>query len=174
MKIIININGPINAGKSTVSKLLEQQLENALFIEVDNLMSDTEEKKLGITMHEGWRERLKRLDKIIEQRKTENFRYIIFAYPMDEENYQRWCKFADLNTVFLNITLAPSLEVCLQNRGTRNLTEWEQSRIKDMYEANFHAPLHSDLIIDNSRQTPQQTVAVIKTFLSERTRNENS
>jgi shikimate kinase len=174
MKIIININGPINAGKSTVSKLLEQQLENALFIEVDNLMSDVEEKKLGITMHEGWRERLKRLDKIIEQRKTENIRYIIFAYPMDEENYQRWSKFADLNTVFLNITLAPSLEVCLQNRGTRNLTEWEQSRIKDMYEANFHAPLHSDLIIDNSWQTPEETIAVIKKFLSERIRDENS
>jgi shikimate kinase len=174
MTVILNINGPINAGKSTVSKLLEQQLENALFIEVDNLMSDAEEKKLGITMHKGWRERLKRLDKIIEQRKTENFSYIIFAYPMDEENYRRWCKFADLNTVFLNITLAPKLEVCLQNRGTRSLTEWEQSRIKAMYEANFHAPLHSDLIIDNSRQTPQQTVAEIKAFLSERTRDENS
>lgn len=174
MTIILNINGPINAGKSTVSKILEQKLENALFIEVDNLMSDTEEKELGLSMREGWRERLNRLDKIIEQRKKENFRYIIFAYPMDEENYRRWCKFTDLNTVFLNITLAPRIEVCLQNRGTRNLTEWEQKRIKDMYEANFHAPLHSDLIIDNSQQTPQQTVAVIKTFLSERTPDENS
>lgn len=173
MTIILNINGPINSGKSTVSKLLEQQLDNALFIEVDYLISDAEEKALGLSMREGWRERLNRLDKMVEQLKKRNHHYIIFAYPMDEENYQRWCKFADLNTVFLNITLSPSLEVCLQNRGTRNLTEWEQSRIKDMYEANFHAPLHSDLIIDNSRQTPQQTVQIIMNFLQERKNRES-
>lgn len=173
MTIVLNINGPINSGKSTVSKLLKKQLENALFIEVDNLMSDAEEKKLGISMREGWRERLKRLDKIVEQRKKENFRYIIFAYPMDEENYQRWCKFADLNTVFLSVTLAPSMEVCLQNRGTRELSEWDKNRIKEMYEANFQAPLHSDLIIDNSEQKPEETVAVIKAFLQERAHNEN-
>ena len=37
---IININGPINAGKSTISKLLTQKLSNAIFIEVDDLLSD--------------------------------------------------------------------------------------------------------------------------------------
>jgi deoxyadenosine/deoxycytidine kinase len=32
---IINIGEPINAGKSTISKLLVANLPNALFIEVD-------------------------------------------------------------------------------------------------------------------------------------------
>lgn len=31
---IININGPINAGKTTISKLLVSELKVALFIEV--------------------------------------------------------------------------------------------------------------------------------------------
>ena len=52
--LILNINGPINSGKSTVSKLLVQMLPHAVFIEVDDLVSDDEEKKLGLTMQAGW------------------------------------------------------------------------------------------------------------------------
>ncbi|GHS99835.1 hypothetical protein FACS189421_11010 [Bacteroidia bacterium] len=36
---IINIGGAINAGKSTVSKLLVQHLPGAVFIEVDDLLT---------------------------------------------------------------------------------------------------------------------------------------
>lgn len=173
MMTILNINGPINAGKSTVSKLLQQKLDNAIFIEVDELMSEAEEKELGLSMREGWRERLRRLDKMLAKAKTENHAYIIFAYPMDEENYQRWHKFADKTTRFVSITLAPRLEICLQNRGKRTLTEWEQSRIKQMYEADFHKPQHADLIIDNSEQTPKATAQAVITFLNERINREN-
>ena len=41
--LILNINGPINSGKTTVSKILSEQLENTLFIEVDDLLGDDEE-----------------------------------------------------------------------------------------------------------------------------------
>ena len=61
--LILNINGPMNSGKSTVSKILVNLLPNATFIEVDELMSDEEEAKLGLSMQDGWAERQKRLNK---------------------------------------------------------------------------------------------------------------
>lgn len=45
---IININGPINSGKTTISKLLKEKLLFCLFIEVDELLSDDEQKKIAI------------------------------------------------------------------------------------------------------------------------------
>ena len=55
--LILNINGPINSGKTTVSKILVNLLQNATFIEVDELMTDEEEKKLGLSIQDGWAER---------------------------------------------------------------------------------------------------------------------
>ena len=43
--LILNINGPINAGKSTVSKILLNLLPSATLIEVDDLLSDEEQEK---------------------------------------------------------------------------------------------------------------------------------
>ena len=44
--LILNINGPMNSGKSTVSKILVNMLPKAIFIEVDELMSDEEQEKM--------------------------------------------------------------------------------------------------------------------------------
>ena len=81
--------------------------------------------------------------------------------------YDEWKSFEDKNTSFTNITLAPSLEVCLTNRGQRELADWEISRIKQMYDEGYHNREFADLIIDNSNQTPQETVDVILMFLNE-------
>ena len=156
---IININGPINSGKSTVSKLLKQKLPESLFIEVDDLISDKEEIKLNLSREEGWAERLKRLDKIIAQeKKLQRFKNVIFAYPMTGNLYYHWKLWEDENTEFINITLAPSISICLQNRGTRELNEQEKERIKQMYDEGYHSSQFADLIIDNSRQTPPETL----------------
>ncbi len=60
--LILNINGPMNSGKTTVSKILMNLLLDATFIEVDELMSNKEETKLGLSMQDGWVERQKRLN----------------------------------------------------------------------------------------------------------------
>ncbi|MBR1777173.1 MAG: hypothetical protein IJ752_01120 [Alphaproteobacteria bacterium] len=164
--LILNINGPINAGKTTVSKLLVKSLPDASFIEVDDLLSDEEEDRLGLSMEDGWRERVDRLEQIIWQKKADNScRFLIFAYPIVRKNYERWKSYEDGQTHFFNITLSPSLEKCLMNRGTRELTEWELSRIRQMYEEHCHDPDFSDLIIDNGDQTPEQTAQVVLDFL---------
>ena len=165
--LILNVNGPINSGKSTVSKLLVQILPHAVFIEVDDLLSDDEEKKLGLTIQAGWGERLNRLDRIIADQKNQHqYETIIFAYPMTENLYRRWSSHIDKDTRFIAITLAPSLEKCLTNRGTRKLTDWEIGRIREMYNENYHRPINSDLIINNDAQTPHQTAQQVADFIA--------
>lgn len=164
---IININGPINSGKTTVSKLLQEKLPDCLFVEVDELLSDEEQKKLNLSREDGWAERLKRLDEIItKERKLQRYENIIFAYPMTAKTYHQWKLWEDENTKFINITLAPRLDICLQNRGVRKLTEAEKERIKQMYQEGYNDPEFADLIIDNSEQKPEETLQKVLKFLS--------
>lgn len=164
---IININGPINAGKTTVSKLLAACLpQKTLFIEVDDLLSDDEQKALGLSVPEGWHERIIRLNNIIiKEKKLKRFDNIIFAYPMTERLYKQWKLWEDETTKFVNVTLAPRLEICLQNRGSRELCKNEVKRIREMYLQGYHNSEFADLIIDNSDQTPQETLQQILLFL---------
>lgn len=164
---IININGAINSGKTTVSKLMQKKLPGCLFVEVDELLSDEEQKKLNLSREDGWAERLKRLDEIIAQeKKTQRYENIIFAYPMTDKTYHKWKAWEDENTKFINITLAPKWQICLQNRGTRRLREAEKERIKQMYQEGYNCPEFSDLVIDNSTQTPIETLEHILNFLA--------
>ena len=164
--LILNINGPINSGKTTVSKILVNLLPNATFIEVDELMSDGEQEKLGLTLQQGWRERHKRLNaKLQELKQSREFETVIFAYPIADNTYQDWKALEDEQTHFLNITLAPSLEECLKNRSTRELDAWEKNRIREMYEEGYQNRPYSDFIINNDNQTPQETAEIIKGFI---------
>ncbi len=166
--LILNVNGPINSGKTTVSKLLVQKIPNAVFIEVDDLMSDEEEVSLGLERRAGFEERRKRLDhQLTEYKKSKTHDVVIFAYPMTEKDFKRWQAFADDQTQFLNITLAPDLETCLRNRGMRSLTEWEKNRIRQMYEEGYHNREGADLIINNTTQTPEETAEVILAFVTQ-------
>jgi len=165
--LILNINGPINAGKTTVSKILEKRFQNAIFVEVDDLMSDAEEKWLGLSKEQGWQERQNRLyKKLQELKKQRAYETVIFAYPIGDKTYQDWRALEDNNTRFLNITLAPSLKECLKNRGGRVLTEWEQDRIRDMYAEGYHNRPYADFIINNDHQTPEETADIITGFVA--------
>ena len=165
--LILNINGPINSGKTTVSKILVNLLPNATFIEVDELMSDEEEAKLGLSMQDGWAERQKRLNEtLLALKQSRQYETIIFAYPISENSYQKWASMADENTRFINVTLAPSLEECLKNRGERELDDWERNRITEMYEEGYQNRPYSDFIINNDNQTPKETAEIIKGFLN--------
>lgn len=164
--LILNINGPINSGKTTVSKILVNLLSNSTFIEVDELMSDEEEVKLGLSMQDGWAERQKRLNEtLLALKQSRQYETVIFAYPISENSYKKWSSMADDTTKFLNITLAPNLEECLKNRGTRELDDWERNRIKEMYEEGYQNRSYSDFIINNDHQTPEETAKVIKGFV---------
>ncbi len=165
--LILNINGPINAGKTTVSKILARQMENAVFIEVDDLLSEAEQTALGLSMVDGWAERQKRLNaRLVAYKMSRQYDTVIFAYPIGENSYREWAALADENTRFLNVTLAPTLEKCVTNRGKRSLTDWEISRIKEMYAQGYHHRPYADLIVNNDAQTPDETARVIMDFVA--------
>lgn len=84
--LIVNINGPINAGKSTVCRLLAKDLPNCLFIEADDLLSDEEQESLHLDFMGGIVERLRRLEqKIAVEKNDGRYGVILFAYPMTEK-----------------------------------------------------------------------------------------
>ena len=84
-------------------------------------MSDGEQKLLGLSVKAGWQERTKRLKKIIEEEKQKKqYKSIVFAYPMTDKLFNEWKRWEDKTTEFVNITLAPRLEICIQNRGERS------------------------------------------------------
>ena len=167
--LILNINGPINSGKSTVSKILVQQLKSACFIEVDDLLSDGERHLLGLNREEGWRERIRRLQEIVRtEKRKKQYENIIFAYPMTGKLFNEWKSWVDKNTKFINITLAPPMEICIGKRGERSLSGAEVERIKEMYREGYHNSKYADLIIDNGMQTPQETAGQILLFLKDK------
>ena len=164
--LILNINGPMNSGKSTVSKILLKLLSNATFIEVDELMSDEEQEKLRLSLQQGWLERHKRLNqKLQDLKESREYEVAIFAYPIADNTYQDWKAMEDDKTKFMNITLSPSLEECLKNRGTRALNDWERNRIKEMYEEGYQNRPYSDFVVNNDDKTPTETANIIKDFV---------
>ena len=165
---IINIGGAINAGKSTVGKLLEKMLPDSVFIEVDDLLSDEEEKDFP-SFEERILERLNRLYRLLAKYLQSHApHYIIFAYPMGDKGYRAIKETAGDNANFVIITLNPPLAVCLSDRGTRKLSAWEQKRIGEMYRDGMNAYKHSDLIIDNGGETPEQTAGKIADYIVKR------
>ena len=165
--LILNINGPINAGKTTVSRILEKILPDSLFIEVDELLNDEEEKQLGLSMEDGWWERVNRLERLIlKEKKSKKHRIVFFAYPIGRDYYERWKRYEDEDTRFVNITLSPAKEECLR-RGGDDMSQWEHDRILQMYEEGCHAPEFSDLLIHSDGQTPEQTAQAVLDFLKE-------
>lgn len=58
------------------------------------------------------------------------------------------------------VTLSPSLEIALSDRGTRPLSDAEKERIAYHYKSGIAQPAFGT-IIDNSHQTPEETAEAI-------------
>lgn len=161
--IIININGVINSGKSTLSKILAKKLPNSIFIEVDDLTEENEFSDFKIRINE-------RLNRLYEKLKLliydSKYDYIIFAYPVNNKSYQQIYEIANNKAKFIVATLNPHIDVCLTNRGTRELNDWEKNRIHEMYNEGYNSFSKSDIIIDNTNQTPEQTVSTIISYIA--------
>lgn len=154
--MIIFINGSINSGKSTISKILAKELPNVALIEIDVLREMINcmplEKAIPIN-----------IDNAVSL--IENFSRkgldVIVVYPLSQKNYDYIIsKIKDLNQQIYCFTLSPKLEKALSNRGTRDLNEWEMERIKHHYEIGIHTPAFGK-IIDNSEQSPEETTKII-------------
>lgn len=156
--MVIYLNGSINSGKTTVAKLLVRRIPQTIHIEVDDLRHFAECLSLedaipfcvedAITLTRRWVER--------------GFNVVV-SWPISEAHHRRFVRSLDETGVpVYTFTLSPPLAVALRDRGGRQLTERERSRIAQMYETGIHTPSFG-MVIDNSDQLPEETVEEIAT-----------
>ena len=154
--MIIFINGSINSGKSTVTKLLVKELPDTALIEIDVLREMIE----WMPLEEAIPLNLENALTLIRNFTNRGLNVIV-PYPLSQKNFDYFTtglKGLDIETHV--ITLAPKLEKVLTNRGSRELTDWERQRIQHHYDIGIHKPTFGE-IIDNTDQTPEETVKII-------------
>ena len=154
--MIIFLNGSINTGKSTVAKILAKKLENTALLEIDDLRQMIS----WLPIDQAVPINLENAVSVIRNFSNRGLDVIV-PYPLSENNYDYLMdNLKDLNTKIYVFTLAPKLEKTLTNRGNRELNDSERERIKHHYNIGIHSPSFGE-IIDNSNQTPEETVGLI-------------
>ena len=150
--MIIFLNGPINAGKSTIAKLLAKELPEAALLEIDRLREMIDWMPLDQTIPIN----LENAVSLIRNFSNRGLNVIV-PYPLSEKNYDYMAdRLKDLKVKMHVFTLAPRLEKALTDRGARKLDDAEQSRIQYHYDIGIHNPSFGETI-DNSNQTPEET-----------------
>lgn len=154
--MIIFINGSINSGKSTVSKLLSNKIGNCAVLEIDELRNFIEWMPLEQSIPINWENAFLLIRNFVKNKIN-----VIVPYPISQKNYERIINsLKDLKENIYFFTLNPSLDIVSQNRGERNLDDWERERIKYHYSIGINNPTFGK-IIDNSNQAPDETVEEI-------------
>lgn len=154
--MVIYIDGPINAGKSTISARLAQALPSTIHIEVDHLRHFA----ACLSLDDAIPYALEDTIQLTQNWLRRGFNVVV-SWPIDAQDHAQFAQaVGDTGARLYTFTLLPRQEVCLQNRGTRPLTDHEIRRIHEMYAwRRIHGSVGT--IIDNSDQTPDQTVAQI-------------
>jgi adenylate kinase family enzyme len=154
--MIIFLNGSINAGKTTVAKILVKKLSNTALVEIDSLREMIDwmpiDEAVPINL-----ENAVSVIKNFAKRKLN----IVVPYPLSQNNYDYIVnELKNIDTKIYFFTLAPKLEKILTKRGNRELNELEKDRIKYHYSTGISNPSFG-IVIDNSDQESEETVEEI-------------
>lgn len=138
--IVICLNGPINAGKSTIGGVLAGMLPDAEFIEGDDH---------GIPEGVPFQEMIERATAWLAGRIGETQRsFLVIAYPLRPEDFILLQEAsAKRGARLFVVTLAPPMELVLKDRGERKLDDEERARIREMYEEGYASRDFSDMIV---------------------------
>ncbi len=154
--MIIFLNGSINAGKSTVAKLLVKELPNTALVEIDVFHEMISWMPIEQSIPLNLENAVSVITNFVKRKLN-----VIIPYPLSQKNYDYLMEnLNDLNTAIHIFTLEPQLEKVLTNRGTRELNDWEKKRIKHHYNIGIQNPTFGE-IIDNSDQSPEETAQAI-------------
>lgn len=154
--MIIFINGSINSGKSTIAKLLAESIGKTANIEVDKIRDFVDWMPLEQSIPLNLKNTVDLIKNFVESGLN-----VVIPYPLSLKNYEYFVdNLKNIDQKIRVFTLAPKLEKVLLNRGSRELDEWEINRIKHHYETGIHNPSFGK-IIDNSDQTPEETLKII-------------
>ena len=154
--MIIFLNGSINAGKSTVAKLLAKKLPNSALVEIDVFHEMIEwmpiDKAVSLN--------LENAASVIKNFANEGLNVIV-PYPLSKKNYDYMVDSLKYIDVKIHVfTLDPKLEKAITNRGARELNDLEKERTKHHYNIGIHNPTFGE-IIETTNQTPEETVGHI-------------
>lgn len=154
--MIIFLNGSINSGKTTIGKLLQNKLPNTALLEIDTLRDMVSWMPLEKSIPLNLQNSISLIKNFVSQDLN-----VIVSYPISQNNYDFFMReLVNINTPIHFFTLSPSLETILENRGERELNDWEIERIKYHYEIGINNPAFG-IVIDNTAQTPDETCSGI-------------
>lgn len=154
--MIIFLNGSVNAGKTTIAKILAKKLSNTAVVEIDSLREMID----WIPIDEAVPINLENAIFVIKNFTKRNLNVIV-PYPLSQNNYDYVInELKDIDSKIYFFTLAPKLETILTNRGERELNDWERERIKHHYNIGINSPSFG-IVIDNTEQKPEETVEEI-------------
>lgn len=160
--MILFLNGPINAGKTTVGRELTARLERAAHVEVDDLHGFLTDVPLAEAVPIS----LENAVSVTENLAERGFDVVV-TYPLSEADFEYLAThLSHLETEIYAVTLSPPLAVARSDRGDRELDDWERERITELYERGVHRP-DFGVRIDNADQSPEETVAEIRRLLAD-------
>ena len=156
MLMIIFINGSINAGKTTVSKILQDKIPKTALVEMDSLRDFIGwlpiDEAIPITHDNG----ISVIKNFIEA----GFNVIV-PYPLSSKSYNKFTNaLKPLKTDIYAFTLSPEIEAAVTNRGNRELDQKEVDRIHHHYKIGINNPGYG-VVINNTDQTPEETAEEI-------------
>jgi hypothetical protein len=155
MSKLIFLNGAINCGKTTIGKKIAEKCENVAFVEIDDLHGFISwmpiEQAVPLNIKNG-------ID-ISKNFVKENID-VIFLYPLSDNDFDYVNSLIDFECQIKCITLYCELHENIKNRGNRELSEHEISRIKWMHENGLAKPKFST-IIDTTNKSINEIVETI-------------
>lgn len=154
--MVIFISGAINSGKSTVAKLICEQISNSALVEIDSLR----EFIAWMPIEQAVPINLQNAVSVIKNFSQHKIHAIV-PYPLSQKNYDfMFSQLGEMKEDIFTFILNPKLEKVLSNRGARELTDWEKERIKHHYKIGINNPGFG-IVIDNTNQTPEETASFI-------------
>ncbi len=161
--MLIVLNGSINAGKTTTSKMLCQLLPRTAHVEVDSLR----EFIAWMPLEESIPLNLESAVAVTRVFLNHGLN-VVFSYPLRAADHAWMLGQFDVPIHFF--TLRPPLKTSQQQRGARVLSDWEVSRIAYHYQTDGANP-DLGFVIDNSQMTPEQTARVILSHVQANSEN---
>lgn len=138
--VVICLNGPINAGKSTIGRVLADRLPDAEFIEGDDHGIPE-----GVPFEEMIAQATAWLAGLIAEKQRA---FLVIAYPLRPEDFALLREAsAKRGARLFVVTLAPPMELVLKDRGARRLDDEERARIREMYAEGYASRDFSDMIV---------------------------
>jgi hypothetical protein len=155
MNKLIFLNGAVNCGKTTIGTILRDVCASVAFIDIDHLHGFIPwmpiEHAVPLNIKNGIDVARNFIAAGID---------VVFGYPLSDEDFNYVRSLIDFECEVTGITLFCSLKKNIQNRGERELSEWEVNRIKWMHEKGLARPGFSE-IIDITNSGIDETVRIV-------------